>query len=98
MITPKQRAYLRKLSQNLDPIFQVGKSGVTPELVKAVDDALKVRELVKMNVLPTCEDDLELVADKVSKRTHSDVVMMMGHRFVVYRRAKKPVIEFPQGR
>ena len=96
MLTSKQRAYLRKLAHDFDPVFQIGKEGVTPEVVKAVHEVLEKRELVKLNVLKTCEDDLRLVADKVSKRTHSECVQMIGRRFVIYRAAKKPVIELPK--
>ena len=51
MLKPKQRAFLRKLANSLDPIFQIGKAGVTPELVDAVSAALEARELIKVNVL-----------------------------------------------
>ena len=96
MLTSKQRAYLRKLAQTMDPVFQIGKEGVTPEVVKAVDDVLEARELVKLNILKTCEDDLRTVADKVAARTHSECVQMIGRRFVLYRQAKKPEIVLPR--
>ena len=51
MLTSKQRAFLRKEAQTLDPIFQIGKGGVSPDLVDAVSDALEKRELIKINVL-----------------------------------------------
>ena len=50
MLTSKQRAYLRGLSNGLDAIFHVGKGGVTPEFTDSVDKALEARELVKINV------------------------------------------------
>lgn len=96
MLNSKQRAYLRKLAQKLDPVFQIGKEGVTPEVIKAVDDVLEARELVKLNVLKTCTDDLRTVADKVAERSHSECVQMIGRRFVIYRAAEKPVIELPR--
>ena len=43
----KQRAYLRKISATIDPIFQVGKSAVTPEITAAIDEALEKREIIK---------------------------------------------------
>lgn len=49
----KQRAYLRKISATIDPIFQVGKSAVTPEITAAIDEALEKREIIKLNVLKT---------------------------------------------
>lgn len=96
MLTSKQRAYLRKLAQTMDPVFQIGKEGVTPDVVKAIDDVLEARELVKLSVLKTCEDDLRTVADKVAERDHCECVQMIGRRFVVYRAAKKPKLEIPR--
>lgn len=96
MLSSKQRAYLRSLAHHLDPVFQIGKEGVTPEVVRAIDEALESRELIKLNVLKTCEDELPLVVDKVTKRTHSECVQMIGRRFSLYRRAKKPTIELPR--
>lgn len=96
MLTSKQRAYLRGLANSLDSIFQVGKSGVTPELVEAVQAALEKRELVKITLLKSCEEDLSLAADKLSKRTRSEIVQLIGRRFTLYRAAKEPKIELPK--
>lgn len=96
MLTSKQRAFLRKEAHGIDPVFQIGKEGVTPEVIKAVDEVLEKRELVKLSVLKTCEDDLRLVADKVAARSHSECVQMIGRRFVIYRAAKKPIIVLPR--
>lgn len=50
-INSRQRAYLKSAAMTMDAIFQVGKSGITPELTKAVDEALEARELIKLNML-----------------------------------------------
>lgn len=96
MITTKQRAYLRKLVHDMDPIFQVGKSGVTPELTKAIDDALEARELIKVAVLNNCEEDVRSICEKITSRTHSDPVYVIGHKFSIYRPSQKPLIELPK--
>ena len=101
MITSKQRAYLRHLSATLDPIFQIGKSGITPELVQAVDQALEARELVKINVLNNCEElsgNCYELCDLLAGRTKADPVQVIGHKFVLYRAAKKPKIELPKAK
>lgn len=52
-MTSKQRAYLRGLANTLQPIFQIGKSGLSANLIKQLDDALEARELIKVSVLET---------------------------------------------
>ena len=56
-MTSKQRAYLKGLAMTMDPIFQIGKSSLTPELTAAVAEALEARELIKLNILKNCVDD-----------------------------------------
>ena len=89
MITTKQRAFLRKMVHDMDPIFQVGKSGVTPEMIKAIDDALEARELIKLSVLENCEYTAREVADALSEETGSEVVAVLGRKLVLYRESEK---------
>lgn len=53
MLTSKQRAYLRSLANSAETILQVGKEGISENLIKQVDDALTARELIKGKVLET---------------------------------------------
>ena len=98
MLTSKQRAFLRSMANGLEPIFHIGKAGVTPELTEAVDSALEAREILKMNILDNCLLDTREAAQTISARTHSDVVQVIGNRFVLYRPAKKPIIELPKAK
>ena len=50
----RQRAYLGSLANNIDPIFQIGKASLTPEIIEALDAALEKRELIKVSVLKNC--------------------------------------------
>jgi len=94
MLTSKQRAKLRGLANPIDTILQVGKSGVAEMLVKQVDDALTARELLKMRVLETSPDTVRDIAQQLADATKSEVVQVIGTKFVLYRRNnKKPVIE-----
>ena len=61
-MTSKQRAYLKGLAMTMDPIFQIGKSSLTPENTKAIDEALEARELIKISVLQNCLDDPKEIA------------------------------------
>ena len=83
--TSKQRAYLRGLANNLEPVLQVGKEGTSPEVVEAVNECFNTRELIKLNVLKNCQEDVREVARKIGERTHSDPVCCIGRRFVLYK-------------
>ena len=95
-MTSKQRAYLKGLAMTMDPIINIGKSGVTPELVASVDEAITKRELIKLSVLKNCMEDPKELAETVAGRTKSHVVQVIGKKIVLYRRnSKKPKIELP---
>ena len=86
MITSKQRAYLRSLSANLDTIFQIGKGGITEEICRQIANALEARELIKGRVLDNnLEYDARLAAEELAKATRSEVVQVIGSKFVLYR-------------
>ncbi|MCI8516621.1 MAG: ribosome assembly RNA-binding protein YhbY [Hungatella sp.] len=87
-MTTKQRAYLKGLAMTMEPIFQIGKSSLTPELTSAVDEALEARELVKISVLKNCFDDSRQLAQTLAERTHSDIVQIIGKKIILYRPAK----------
>lgn len=87
-MTSKQRAYLKGLAMNLDPVFQIGKASLTPEVTQAVAEALEARELIKITVLKNCLDDGRSIADVLAERTHSQVVQVIGRKIVLYRPAK----------
>jgi len=86
-MTSKQRSYLKGLAMNLDPIIQIGKSSLTPEVTEAVSEALEARELVKITVLKNCLDGRS-IAEVLGERTHSEVVQVIGRKIVLYRPAK----------
>ena len=88
MLNSRQRAQLRGLANSLDTIFQIGKGGVTENTVKQVDDALEARELIKLRVLETSPVSAREAADEIAEKTHSDVVQVIGTRFVLYRESR----------
>ena len=95
-LTSKQRAHLKGLAMNIDPIFQVGKSSITPEYVEAIREAFNTRELIKISVLKNCLDDPKEIAQVVAERTGSTVVQVIGKKIVVYKPDKdKPKIVLP---
>ncbi|BFL47415.1 ribosome assembly RNA-binding protein YhbY [Lactonifactor longoviformis] len=97
-MTSKQRAYLKGLAMNVDPILQIGKSSLTPENTKSVAEALNARELIKISVLQNCMDDPKAMAQILAERTGSQVVQVIGKKIVLYKEGKKDKkkIELPK--
>lgn len=94
MLTSKQRAVLRGMANSMDTIFQVGKGGIGDTLVAQTDDALRARELIKLRVLENSGYTAREAAEQLADQTGSEVVQVIGSRFVLYRRnPKKPVID-----
>lgn len=95
-MTSKQRSYLKGLAMNMEPIFQIGKGRITPELTEAINEALEARELIKVSVLNNCLEDPHTLAETLSGRTKSEVVQVIGKKIVLYRESKKKKkIELP---
>lgn len=84
-MTSKERAALRSAAHHLDPIINVGKDSLTPEVTQAINEALEARELIKVGVLKNCMDDPNEIADMVADRTHSQVVQVMGKKITLYK-------------
>lgn len=84
-MTSKQRAYLKSISSTYDPIFQIGKSSITPEMVNAISEALEKRELIKISVLQNCADEPKDLAVILSERTRSQIVHVIGKKIILYK-------------
>ena len=95
-LTSKQRSYLKGLAMKIDPVYQIGKDSLTPEIVKGLDEVLAARELIKVSILKNCADDPKAIADTAAERTRSVAVQVIGRKFVLYRPAKKPEIVLPK--
>ncbi len=96
-MTSKQRSYLKSLASTLDPVFQVGKSSLTPEVTAAIEECFNTKELIKVSVLKNCLDDPKEIAQMVAERTHSQVVQVIGRKFILYKPDKKnPKIVLPK--
>ena len=87
-LTSKQRSYLKGLAATQDTVFNVGKGGVSPELVAAVSEALEARELVKIGVLKNCTEEPSQIALVLSERTRSMIVHVIGKKLVLYKPAR----------
>lgn len=97
MLTGKQRSYLKGIANNLDPIFQLGKNGLTENFVKQIDDALEAREIVKVNVLKNCMLDPTDVASELADELNAEFVQSIGRKFTIYRESvENKKIELPK--
>lgn len=95
MLNSKQRKYLYSMTNDMQPVVNIGKSSLTPEIITSIDEALEARELIKVSILKNCPDVTSQIAITISERTHSEVVRIIGKKIVLYRAAKKPKIVLP---
>ncbi|MBO7631566.1 MAG: ribosome assembly RNA-binding protein YhbY [Lachnospiraceae bacterium] len=96
-MTSKQRAYLKSIAMVTEPILQIGKGRLTPEITESVNEALEARELIKISVLNNCLEKADDIARVLSERTGSEVVQVIGKKIVLYRESKKKKkIELPK--
>ncbi len=94
MLTGKQRAKLRKMANQVQALYQIGKDGVTENVLKQFDEALEARELIKVHLLDNSLLDTRETADDVASRLGADTVQTIGSKFVLYRASREnPKIE-----
>lgn len=88
MLNSKERAALRSMAAQIQPIMQIGKGGISENLAKTVSDALEARELIKLSVLENCDYTVRDMAEELAKSTHSEVVAVIGRKVILYRESK----------
>lgn len=97
MLNGKQRAYLRSIANTIDTILIIGKGGITQQVIKQADDALTAREIIKGKVLENSDLSSRQAADMLSEELSSDVVQVIGSKFVLYRpNPDEPQIKLPK--
>ncbi|NLK71916.1 MAG: ribosome assembly RNA-binding protein YhbY [Clostridiales bacterium] len=89
MITGKQRSYLKGLANSIEPIIQIGKSGLTQNIITQIDEALEARELIKIKLLDTSLLDAKETANEICAELNAEYVQSIGSKFVLYRQSKK---------
>lgn len=94
MITSKQRAKLRSLANSVPALYQVGKDGITENMLRQFADALEAKELIKVHVLDNSLMDTRGAANEVADAIGAEPVQVIGSKFVLYKRSKNnPTIE-----
>jgi len=95
MLTGKQRSYLKSMANGIDSIMQIGKGGVTENVIKQIDDALTARELIKISVLNNSMLEAKETANEIAEAVRAEYVQSIGNKFVLYRQSKEKIIELP---
>ena len=93
MFTSKQRSVLRSMAQTIEPIGQIGKGGLSENMVKTFSEALESRELIKLTLLNNSDEDIKEVAIKLAEALNAQVVCTIGHKIVLYRYSNKKGIK-----
>lgn len=93
MLTGKQKRHLRSLAVTMNAIIQIGKDGLSANLIDTVDAALEAHELVKISVLKNCDENVMELALDIAAATNSEIVQRIGRTIVLYRRSSKRVID-----
>ena len=87
-MTGKERAAYRKQANGLDAIFQIGKEGLSGNMLVGIDNALTKRELIKLTVLESCDEPAKALCDKICEALRAEPIQCIGRKIVIYR--KKP--------
>lgn len=96
MLTGKQKRFLRSEAHHLQPVFQIGKSGLTEAVIAQIEEALEAKELIKVNILQNCDEDKNEIAAKLEEREGLEIVQVIGNMLILYKESKeKKRIELP---
>ena len=94
-LTSKQRSFLRSKAHSLKPVVTLGSAGLTEGVMNEIKIAVEHHELIKIKINTGDRDELKELAEKISEKTSSVLVQIIGHIAIIYRQAKKPVIKLP---
>lgn len=93
MLTSKQRSILKSLAARMEPVAQVGKGGISENLIRSLSQALEARELIKVTVLKNSEAEARELVQALSEATFSEPVQVIGNKVVLYRRSERKNFE-----
>jgi RNA-binding protein len=97
MLTGKQTRFLRSQAHHLNPIFQVGKGGVNDNLIRHIEEALEVRELIKVSVLNNSGEDRKEVGQQLAEGAGAELVQVIGKVIVLYKESREhKAIQLPE--
>lgn len=95
MLNSKQRKYLKSLANTMEPKINIGKNGISENLITQINDTLIASELVKIKILNNSLEDHDEMIDEIIEKTNSDLVSHMGNKFVIFKQSKEKIIKLP---
>ena len=96
MLTSKQRSNLKSIAANLQPVGQLGKGGVSDNMIRSFSEALEARELIKINVLTNAEEDAKELGAQLAEKLFAECVAVIGRKVILYRRSSRKNFEHIQ--
>ncbi len=95
MLTGKQKRFLRHEAHHLNAIFQIGKDGLHETQIIGIDEALESRELIKVKILESCQQDKNEIANELSLKLDAEIVQILGRTIILYRESEKEIYRLP---
>jgi len=89
MLRGKDRAYLKSLANTMDPLVQIGKSGLSDGLIRQLDKSLEDHELVKIRVLQNSPLGVKEIVEEILTKTGAEFVQQIGSKLTIYRESKE---------
>lgn len=96
IITGKTRSYLKSLAHKIEPVLQIGKNGLTEEVLKSIEEALEARELIKINLLNNSLLDTKETALEICSKLNAEYIQSIGNKIVIYKESEDKIIEIPK--
>ena len=95
MLTGKQKRFLGHEAHHLNAIFQIGKDGLHETQIIGIDEALESRELIKVKILESCQQDKNEIASELSLKLDAEIVQILGRTIILYRESEKEIYRLP---
>lgn len=93
MLTSKQRAKLKSLAANIQPVGQVGKDGIGEKMLSGFSDCLEKRELIKIHILENADGEPQQIGRELAELLNAECVIVIGRKAVLYRKSQRKDVE-----
>lgn len=85
-LSSKERAFLKKLAHNLEPVVRIGKDGIDENVLDSISKVVKKRELIKVKILQNSDVKLEReLGNEIAIKTKSIYVDSIGKVLIFFK-------------